>query len=1036
MCKSVYLAALLFVSLAVAQSGPVSPFKATSIGNTGLTGMTVMIPAPSQSFYIAGNHTTFNWLRPGGIGPDLREGSGYVARVSATGNTVFWAMPLNLRVRDLQADSDGNLWAAGFGFRTRGNDPITSCSTENDLGDKVASIGLAKLTPDGQRLLKFVCVGSDFSVNYSGPFNDPTARVQIDKSGAIYLSGSANSYSGFTPTAGALGLPPLDARQMPSPYAIKLTKDAASIEYATWLPVSRVETTLLSSGGNLVVAGSVSESVQLPATNGAAQESPVGVLLSTSDGGQTWRNAGHGLPAGYQQVIVASANPSSLLANGNGWLAISRNGGIDWTQIPAPAGKTYGNLEFHLALSDTGDTVYMLEQPLLSTVIWRYQHGQWNSVTAAPANLLPWSGGALLARAGATLYFFYDNAFVSTDAGATWQRVPSPDGSTYSTLHVSPADPRQLLRIGTKDGKPVLYRSSNFGQSWTATPMPVLVEPQLHPNNPSAIFLPAQTSTPAYRSLDSGQTWQALNDVPCQLRAFSPKSADYFYCDNTLSYWQGYSELNIATHELHPLRPLFGTSTLSVVNGGSASQFYMTRWARLDGFVCEINAKATAFNFCTYIGGYGDDVVTRIVPARSGGYWLAGTTTSRDFPVTPGALQSSIKFWGEGQPTSSNDHLTESTDMFLARLTADGRKLAPVTYFGGSLDESPLALVEDAQGELTVIGVTYSWDFPAAGAGLPFPDPNRPPYMHPSNPRAGFVLRTDASLSKADLATSLGLGLLVAGTILPDGLIGAGGEERNIDAAFLREPFSAGSYLVSPVAMLDLAGTVPSYVTSVVEPLEGFPLALTPGGPARIRGVGLAPAAVAAGGDPYPTDLGVQITIDGDSVPLIQVAPEQIDFWMPWTISPGSHVLRVSGTGISTPDTPVWVYPSFPLIVRDLSSLYAAAFNEDGSRNSSDNPALAGTVLQVLFTGAGALNSPPAAGVKAGSESASMLPVKAQIGPYAAEVIYAGVAPGYVGMSLARIRIPADIPASEYSLWLTMSDYQSKRALINVGGAQ
>ncbi|MFN0118907.1 MAG: SBBP repeat-containing protein, partial [Blastocatellia bacterium] len=60
----------------------------------------------------------------------------------------------------------------------------------------------------------------------------------------------------------------------------------------------------------------------------------------------------------------------------------------------------------------------------------------------------------------------------------------------------------------------------------------------------------------------------------------------------------------------------------------------------VDGFVARINATGTALLSSTYLGGNDVDLVRGMSPDGAGNAWLTGMTLSTNFPVTPGALQT------------------------------------------------------------------------------------------------------------------------------------------------------------------------------------------------------------------------------------------------------------------------------------------------------------------------------------------------------------------------------------------------------------
>ena len=82
---------------------------------------------------------------------------------------------------------------------------------------------------------------------------------------------------------------------------------------------------------------------------------------------------------------------------------------------------------------------------------------------------------------------------------------------------------------------------------------------------------------------------------------------------------------------------------------------------------------------------------------------MVGSSGSRDFPVTTGALQ---KTFAGGK-----------TDGVLAVVSADGSRLVYATYLGGSGNELIRGLALGPEGEVYLVGRTDSPDFPVtAGA--------------------------------------------------------------------------------------------------------------------------------------------------------------------------------------------------------------------------------------------------------------------------------------------------------------------------------
>jgi uncharacterized protein (TIGR03437 family) len=87
--------------------------------------------------------------------------------------------------------------------------------------------------------------------------------------------------------------------------------------------------------------------------------------------------------------------------------------------------------------------------------------------------------------------------------------------------------------------------------------------------------------------------------------------------------------------------------------------------------------------------------------------------------------------------------------------------------------------------------------------------------------------------------------------------------------------------------------------------------------------------------------------------------------------------------------------------------------NQDGSVNSSTNPAAVGSAISLYATGLGQTNPPGADGAISTVLAVANLPVTVMIGGSPASVVYAGSAPGLVqGMYQINLTVPSSAPAS------------------------
>ena len=131
-----------------------------------------------------------------------------------------------------------------------------------------------------------------------------------------------------------------------------------------------------------------------------------------------------------------------------------------------------------------------------------------------------------------------------------------------------------------------------------------------------------------------------------------------------------------------------------------------------DAFVSKLDLRTGALVYSTYVGGGGEDHGESIAVDSAGSAYVGGTTASRDFPVTPGAFQTTTS-------ASSANYF----DGFVLKLSPDGSRLLYSTYLGGISDDQIHALALDAQGNAYVTGSTTSLNFPSTpGAFQTQPD--------------------------------------------------------------------------------------------------------------------------------------------------------------------------------------------------------------------------------------------------------------------------------------------------------------------------
>jgi hypothetical protein len=149
------------------------------------------------------------------------------------------------------------------------------------------------------------------------------------------------------------------------------------------------------------------------------------------------------------------------------------------------------------------------------------------------------------------------------------------------------------------------------------------------------------------------------------------------------------------------------------VTGYTSSTDFPTRNAlqsglrgRRNAFVAKLDASGTNLVYSTYLGGSARDEANGIQVDGSGCAYIAGFTTSADFP-TASAYQT---------------RLQGASDAFIAKLAADGRSLVYSTYFGGANDDQALAIAV-RNGEAYIAGFTTSSNFPVTSGAAQMTNP-------------------------------------------------------------------------------------------------------------------------------------------------------------------------------------------------------------------------------------------------------------------------------------------------------------------------
>ena len=183
---------------------------------------------------------------------------------------------------------------------------------------------------------------------------------------------------------------------------------------------------------------------------------------------------------------------------------------------------------------------------------------------------------------------------------------------------------------------------------------------------------------------------------------------------------------------------------------------------------------------------------------------------------------------------------------------------------------------------------------------------------------------------------------------------------------------------------------------------------------ASLFGSNLSSTTTGASTAALPTTLGgTQVLVNEIPAPLSYVSSGQINFVIPPGVTGASAQVVVVSNGVRGAITQINIAAATPgIFSADFSGGgQGAILNQDSSLNSVQNPALSNTVVQIYMTGLGATTPPAVSGQPAGTSPLSTTQINSTvtIGGIQAELLFSGLAPGFVGAYQLNVRIPAGV---------------------------
>jgi uncharacterized protein (TIGR03437 family) len=213
------------------------------------------------------------------------------------------------------------------------------------------------------------------------------------------------------------------------------------------------------------------------------------------------------------------------------------------------------------------------------------------------------------------------------------------------------------------------------------------------------------------------------------------------------------------------------------------------------------------------------------------------------------------------------------------------------------------------------------------------------------------------------------------------------------------------------------ASVSPPNITSVVN-AGNFGTDIAPGGLISVFGTNLSPVNMASSEIPLPTALANScLSVNGQPVPILFVSPTQVNAQIPFqAIGDVTLILRTPG-GISNNFNLV-IEPNAPSVFYGTAgpedNIPTVVLNSDNELVTPSHPInrSSGSALVIYLTGLGQTSPAVATGQPAPSSplSLSLVQPTVTLGGVNLTVLYAGLAPGLVGVDQINVSVPSNVP--------------------------
>lgn len=457
---------------------------------------------------------------------------------------------------------------------------------------------------------------------------------------------------------------------------------------------NNIQSMATDSSGNVYVTGTTT-SADFGVLNAAQPVIGESRILRSTDLGATWTHMG--LPPSDVDVVVPDpVNAQVIFSAGNAGIFKSIDGGRTWTtvyQFPSTSSFNGG------LVVDPGNHLRVAAILQSGTFLRSLDGG--NTWSSGPS--CEYCGGSPMIvdpTGSGTLILGAFGLYISRDWGVTFQQLYQGGGNLAA---FDPSNPGWIYLDWSVGVSGNLVLSKDFGATWTpkaspATIFSALMGLKVDPNQPNVLV--GVTASGLYKSSDGANSWTQQSEAG----GFSFEGNNAFVLVNRTCGASG-GMFAIGGQKI-AFSPDDGASwqtpKLTAVNNvalGPNCVAYVTRTATTDAFVAKLSAAGTV-QWATYLGGSDADTPVGIAVDAQGNVYVAGSTSSLDFPTTVPLI---------GVPGQSS--------AFVTKYTAAGKIAYSVLLSGGGASGAA-ALAVDLSGSVYIAGATSSMNFPVTAGVL------------------------------------------------------------------------------------------------------------------------------------------------------------------------------------------------------------------------------------------------------------------------------------------------------------------------------